>query len=284
MDLNDLPPAVQKLATIGGEWNEEGWPDYRAMGIGPEHIPALIEIVRHMQDFWEEVVEEVEQPETWTPVHAWRALGQLQAVEAIPALLDSLRLIDEEDFDLLQTEIPETFAAIGPAAIPALTTHIFDASNGMWARSTAAEGLAKIGQKFPEIRSEVVSILMRALERYSEEDTTYNALLIDILMDLRAVEAVPLVEQAFTANRVDESIIGDWEDFQVGIGLLEKRRTPIQGMQSNLPDLFANDTPGLEELRAAQTRVRREEPQTKNKRKQVKASRSKNRTRHKKKN
>jgi hypothetical protein len=38
MDLNELPPAVQKLATIGGGWEEEGWPDYRALGIDPEHI------------------------------------------------------------------------------------------------------------------------------------------------------------------------------------------------------------------------------------------------------
>jgi hypothetical protein len=40
------------------------------------------------------------------------------------------------------------------------------------------------------------------------------------------VEAAPLVERAYQADRVDLSILGDYEDFQMAIGLLKKRQTP----------------------------------------------------------
>ncbi len=96
-------------------------------------------------------------------------------------------------------------------------------------------------------------------------------------MDLK--ELPPAVQQLATIG-------GGWNkecclDYRaLGIG---PEHTPV-GMPVNLADLFTIDTPGLEELRVAQTRVWREESQTKNKRKQAKASHSKNRKRRKKKN
>jgi hypothetical protein len=52
-----------------------------------------------------------------------------------------------------------------------------------------------------------------------------NSYLISSLINLRAVEAAPLMEEAFAANHVDISIVGDWEDVQIELGLLSGRLT-----------------------------------------------------------
>ena len=53
-----------------------------------------------------------------------------------------------------------------------------------------------------------------------------NGFLINSLIDLRAVEAASLMERAFAADSVDISIMGDWEDVQIELGLLDERQTP----------------------------------------------------------
>ena len=45
-------------------------------------------------------------------------------------------------------------------------------------------------------------------------------------MELEAVEAAPLMERAFVANLVDESLRGDWEEVQMDLGLKPFRETP----------------------------------------------------------
>jgi hypothetical protein len=46
------------------------------------------------------------------------------------------------------------------------------------------------------------------------------------LCDLKAVESAFVIEGAFAADGVDLSILGDWEEAQILLGLLEKRVTP----------------------------------------------------------
>src|SRR6516225_2960194 len=49
------------------------WPDYRQFGLGPEHVPALLAMVKD-----DTLLDaDVDDPESWAPIHAWRALGQL---------------------------------------------------------------------------------------------------------------------------------------------------------------------------------------------------------------
>jgi hypothetical protein len=88
------------------------------------------------------------------------------------------------------------------------------------------------------------------------------------------VEAAPLVEEAYRADRVDELVMGDWEDFQVEVGLLDQRLSPVAlNLTSDYPDgMFFGEPSGGHS---------REDAATKKKRKMEKASRKKNR-KHKK--
>ncbi len=222
MNAQSYAAPVNKLLSLGDPRQQRQWPDYRAMGLGPEHIPDLIRMAtdegRYRAD--------ADELEFWAPLHAWRALGQLRAEAAIAPLLGLLRRVDEDDDDWVAGELPEVFEMIGPAAIGPLRDYLADSRHPLYARAAASEALGKIGRKHPETRAESVAALAHQLDQFAENDPVLNGLLLGRLLDLRAVEAAPVMERAFAADRVDESISGDWEDAQIELRLKTQREHP----------------------------------------------------------
>jgi hypothetical protein len=216
----DYPEPVSKLLTLGDARGE--WQDYLALGLSQEDVPDLIRMALDEELYF----RDSEDVEVWAPIHAWRALAQLRAEEAVQPLTRLLSRIDNHPGNWVGEELPVVFAMIGPGAIPVLASYLDDDEHGLFARAAAAHGLVEIGQRHPEARSACVEALSATLERYQELDPTLNALIISYLMDLDAVEVAPLMERAFAANVVDLSMQGDWEEVQIELGLLDRRRTP----------------------------------------------------------
>ncbi len=78
----DFSEPVLALISVGEKAARSSkWPDYMELGIASEHIPELIRILEKVEAFWPE--EETNAPEVYAPIHAWRALGQLKAEQAI---------------------------------------------------------------------------------------------------------------------------------------------------------------------------------------------------------
>ncbi|HET8840985.1 MAG TPA: hypothetical protein VFN35_05925, partial [Ktedonobacteraceae bacterium] len=77
----------------------------------------------------------------------------------------------------------------------------------------------KIGLRWPESRPACVALLMKQLEQFPRNTPEINGFLIVGLVELKATEALLLIERAFAANHVDLMTIGDWEDVQVEFGL-----------------------------------------------------------------
>jgi hypothetical protein len=158
-------------------------------------------------------------------------LGQLRAVEAIEPLLSLLPHIDDHDEDWIGEEVPRVFSMIGAPAIPALTAYLADAAHGLFARIAAAHSLEWISRRYAATREQSLAALSAQLELYAGQDPTLNGFLVSYLLDLKAVEAAPLMERVFAANRIDLSVMGNWEDAQVGLGLKAKREHPRQEAQ-----------------------------------------------------
>jgi len=223
---------VDKLLTIGepDPAGSQNWPNYLELGLGPEHIPDLLRMLADNELFDPELLKEgAEKPEGWAPHHAMRALGQLRDVSAVEPLLNqSERLIDYDEGlgEWGMEELPEVYGLIGPAAIPALTAYIADKSHGVDSRTNAATGLEKIAEMHPEAREEIVAALTRQLESAQENLPELNAFIIDNLINLKAVEAAPAIEQAFATDSVDMSITGDWDEVQAALGLKPRRELP----------------------------------------------------------
>jgi PBS lyase HEAT-like repeat len=208
-------PPVERLLTYGESERitPADWPDYRALGIGPEQIPELIQTAK---DEYLNVAA-AESSEVWAPLHAWRALGQLRAVEAVEPLLE---LFDQlEDDDWVREELPVVFGLIGSAALPALAAYLADLSHTDSSRISASRSIEEIGKKWPDAKGEALAILEERLSRFEENEPDVNAFLVEALVELGAKEAAPLIERAFAEGYVDPMVMGDWEDVQLELGL-----------------------------------------------------------------
>lgn len=208
---------VDVLLTLGDlqEFDHQ-WPDYSEYGLGAEHIPDLIQLATDSELHW----ADSESLEIWAPIHAWRALGQLRAEEAIESLLNLFHELEEDGWaDWTGEELPRVFGLIGAAAIPALTAYLADTSHNISPRISAAHGLAEIGMSHAEARKACITAIARQLEAFQKNDREFNGFLISFLVDLQAIETAPLMQRAYSAGRVDEIVMGDWEDVQVALGL-----------------------------------------------------------------
>jgi hypothetical protein len=196
-------------------------PDYLAMGLGAENIPELIRMAT------DKTLNNADSDslEVWAPLHAWRTLGQLRAESAIEPLLGLFTRIDQEEDDWVAEELPTVFGEIGPNALPALSDYLANPSHGLESRRAAALSITEIGPRHAESRDKCAAALSHQLEQFKKNTRNFNGTLISLLLDLDAVKAAPVMEQAFAAGRVDKSVAGDWADVQLALGLNEECET-----------------------------------------------------------
>jgi len=267
---------VSRLIKLGRPEGET-WLDYSTLDITPDQIPELIRLVEdhklRVMEAPEDLPQDMELPEWFAQIHAWRALGQLQAEEAIPAILGILHQVDDEDDDWIGEDASEVFALLGPAAIQPIAEYLRDNANGLYARVAAADSLHAIGKAYPEARDESARILASVLENFKENDEGLNGFIIYDLVELKAVEYLDLIERAYKSESVDEMIMGDFEDVQIRLGLIEKRMT------TRSPSPFFRSLSEPEKMFESEKKPSSAKKKEKNKRKQEKKSRKKNRKR-----
>lgn len=214
---------VQQLLSFGEAYghNPSEWPDYLArFGLRREHVGDLIRMA------CDAALNQADSTssEVWAPTHAWRALGQLRAAEAVLPLLVLLGAAEDDEAAL--EELPAVFGMIGQAAIPPLSAFLSDRSNPEPVVSTALTGVKEIAAQHPECRAECVGILVRMLEPQAEAVPTVSGFAVWALIDLEAVEAIDAIRDAFRRDAVDISVAGDVEDVEIALGLRVSRATP----------------------------------------------------------
>ncbi len=231
----EYPPPLDVLLTLGASPHGTEWLDYRTKGIGSEHISDLIRMATDPALN----LGDPNSPEVWAPLHAWRALGQLRAEEAIGPLLGWLRpLYDDKYDDYALSELPQVFEMIGPAALPALEAALQEESRGCYALISIAKAIAAIGTAYREDRARCVAILTRKLEDAERNDPGLNGFIISDLIDLQAMESAPVIERAFAADGVDVTVAGDWHDVFLALGL-EGTPPPSTGWSERQREQFA---------------------------------------------
>jgi hypothetical protein len=216
----DYHEPVSRLLALGEEpVRQDAWPDYLAMGFTPADVPELIRLARDAAGWSDDTTE------PWGPIHAWRTLGQLRAAEAVPPLV---ALLAGDTSDWISEEVPGVLVMIGPAALEPLREALSSLARGedVWVAAIVANSVQLIGVQWPEARDEAVSILAAQLGAWGDQDPELNGVLVAELLDLEAEAVAPVMEAAFAAGAVDETIAGDWEDVQVALGLIPERTTP----------------------------------------------------------
>ena len=222
MSISNYQPPVSELLAYGDCRNYKEWSNYiRELNLEGQHIPELIKMAT------DEKLSQADSDsqEVWSPVHAWRALGQLKAIEALKPLLG---LLANRDDDWISSDFPTLCTLIGLDSIPLLKEFLADSSHNLYARCDAAQSLEAISHRDPETRSSNIAAIAESLEKFRTNDPTFNALLIGILIDLQAVETIDIIEQAFKADAVDTLITGYWSDVQVEFGLKTRAEVPYR--------------------------------------------------------
>jgi hypothetical protein len=266
---------VAQLLSMGDVRGMREWSDYPALGLTAEHVPELARMALDEELHW----ADGESAEVWAPLHAWRALGQLRATAAVEALLNLLDRVDAYDDDWMGEELPDVFGMIGPAALPGLRDFLAGAGHGLWAQVAASESLAKIAQQAPAYRDQVVAIVTEQLRHYAKQDRTLNAFLVDALaVELKAQESALVIEEAYARKRVDLSVLGDWEEAQIYMGLLDRRLSPAPHFLMAEWGSSPASAP-LVSAKSGKHKPDKRKQQAKAKRKQAKASRRLNRKR-----
>lgn len=222
MKHEDYSAPVDTLLTYGSARDIRDWSRYMECGFTHAHIPELITMLTD-EDLW---YAESTSDEVWAPIHAWRVLSQLDAVDAIPALLDQLYRIDDDGNDWVGEEFPDVFTMIGAPAIPRITEYLAEAEHGLFARVCTAHSLANIGKRHPDTRQTCIKSLETQLRQHSHNDPTLNGFLVSFLLDLKALEALHSIQAAYHDSCVDLSITGDCEDAEIELGVRETRTTP----------------------------------------------------------
>lgn len=191
---NKYTSPVTQLLTYGDcpkmERSPNKWPNYLELGLTQAHIPQLISMATDEELNW----ADSEGLEVWAPIHAWRALGQLQAIEAIKPLLHFESVLEYDDW--IAEELPYVYGSMGEKAIPALTEYLFDDLSELRPCITATYGLLRIGEMHPETWTECVSILTKKLECFTDNAPELNAFMIDALVNFKAVESMPTIKKA----------------------------------------------------------------------------------------
>jgi hypothetical protein len=220
-----LPP-VDQLLVLGEPGYDPEWRDYRALGLADEHVPALMALVEDPRLSWLAWKEGDDNAPYWAPLHAWRALGQLRAASSAEALVRVLMRDDDDDW--AGAEIPRVLAMLGPMALAPVLAALPEAARwpAPWMAGKLGEALVQIATAHPETRDQAVDVLTRQLRLWPDQTGELNGFLVWDLLSLKAVEAVDAMREAFEADAVDESMVGDWEDVQVALGLLARRTTP----------------------------------------------------------
>lgn len=213
LNVESVVAALEKIGRQTDRAWADGQPDYvTEYSLTAEHIPALIRLATTCSD------ASADDPAIYAQIHAWRALAQLRAVEAVQPLLDVQEELDERGDDWYLEEFHLVFGLIGPPAIEPMKTFLSDDTHTQFPREKAASGLCEIARRFPETRDEVIEILTAELNRHGDEGGL-NGALVGNLLELQAVEAAESIERAFAANIVDPTIAGDWGNIRRELGV-----------------------------------------------------------------
>jgi hypothetical protein len=225
------PSPVNKLLTYADCSKLQELPNYiEEFRFGKEHIPDLIRMAtdKNLHD------ADPDSLEVWAPLHACRALGQLRATEAIEPLITLFHEVYES---WSYIDLPLVFGLIGESAIPSLRSYLADDSREVNQRFAAASSLTSIAENYPDVRNECVNILTQQLERFAVNEPEYNAILIQELIKLNAIESALLIEKAFTARKVDTMLAGNWDNVQVSLGL--KKREEVSRFDEEIDSMTA---------------------------------------------
>ncbi len=214
------PPPLDELLRLGDPREDEDV-DARiaALGLTQAHVPDLVRMVRDRA--LNTAMSDTD--EVWAPVHALEALKQFDVSEVAADLVP----LFDVDTDWIGSDLPEVLRNTGARGLELVGDYIRDRGRWIYGRAVATEAVTKIVEQQPELRERAMQILSDELAHAEANDPTVNGSLLSALLTLKAVEALPVIRQAFEKDAVDEMVAGDWSTTLVELGQTPDPADPL---------------------------------------------------------
>jgi hypothetical protein len=215
-------PYAQSVATLLtlGEPRKPGVAERReALGLRQEHVPELLRMARD-RDLY---TANGDTDQVWAPLHAFYALSKLN----VSAVVSELILLFDLDDDWLDTALPELMGKIGAQALEPIRAYLADRTRWAYGHAEACRALVQIAVQHPDLREPVVEMLsdqLRDAEYYHE---VVNTAAMDALVELGAVEVLPIIRRAFELGQLDEMVRGGWGDVLEDLGIEPEAGDPL---------------------------------------------------------
>jgi hypothetical protein len=197
-------------------WDDKQWLDYvNQFGLTVADLPELSRLS------WDDDLVDDEGKQVFCFIHALRASIQIDPEAGIKLYIEQLQKFPDDDW--LHEEVDGISRNAGAIAIEPFIKILTDPTQNEFLRVTFANGLEEIGKTHPESRDACVKALIAQLQNYHVQDGDYlNSVLVSNLIQLKAVEAVNLIEEVFTNRELDEWATGSWAAVQVSLGLKQE--------------------------------------------------------------
>lgn len=193
------------------------WPDYAAMGIGPQHVSDLLRMATDVGL----VVAPPDEAAGWGQIHATRALAQLGAKHAAAKIVEFACWMDDDELgeDWQMEEFPAVMAMMGPESADLLHAALDTPDENERARVALVCAIAEVAKHHPSTRDRAVARLAQTL-RASGDQWEVATFAVYELVELKAVEAIDDIRAAFERKAVDYFVV-DWFDLREKFGIEE---------------------------------------------------------------
>lgn len=197
MTKNESASLHDALIRLGPDYEHADWARYDAIAdVTSAPDAAVIALIRPY------AVAEVnlDEPEAWVPIHAWR----IAACRRLLALIEPmLRVADHPDDNRAYSEFPNVSSMLGPAAIDILGNILMDRQRSDVQRVLAAQGLEAIAkQSSQQNKDRSIGALTRQIENRGSVDGYVNAFAARALIALKAISAREIVLAAYRDGRI----------------------------------------------------------------------------------
>lgn len=206
-------PPVAGLLELGSAHDQDARGRREALGIGQEHVGELVRMARDRALY--SGSDDDESPRFWAPIHAVELLEDLD----VSAVIDELIPLLDVENDWFSSSLPRALGRAGEAALAPLRAYLADKGRWIYGHAEAISGLTEVAKAHPELREQAVAALSEVLADLEGYDETELTAAMSGLVELKAVEALPLIRRAFELDKIDSFWRGDWVDVIKELGV-----------------------------------------------------------------
>ncbi len=246
---------------------------YHEKGISIADTAELKTIINDIEIYG----EDKDESKFFIPIHAWRALAQVNpSADTIEFLLEFVKNPYLKNIDWFNDDFVSIIEAIGEPAIQPIDDLI--GKNGDNDSCVSAiEGLSRIPKTHSGLTNQCIAVVSKYFANYAAQDESVNGFLLIGLLELKAaLPNIDLIRAAFEADKIDEFCAGDLEDVEIELGLRIERTNPREVWDSTFLDDDDEEKIQLPN-RTAPALSKKEKEKRKAKNKEAKKARKKNR-------